>query len=562
MRQTTDPELRGRVEGVSRRTFMKGTVVTAAAVAAAGGLPSSSAQTAAPATDPTMGFRWAEATMADMQAAMGTGELTARRLVRDYIERIEAIDWSGIRLNSIIELNPDAEAVARDLDRERTAGHIRGPLHGIPVVLKDCVATADRMQTTAGSLALLGARYPRDAGIVRTLRQAGAVLLGKTNMSEFNGYFGWPNRGGWSARAGIGLNPYAIDSTTGVSSSGSAAALAANLTAGAVGLETYGSIVVPAALSGVVGLKPTLGLTSRSGTIGISFSRDVVGPMGRTVSDVATLLGGMVGVDPRDSFTSKSARHLHPDYRRFLDPDGLRGARIGLWRGLEENPDNGARKVVFHAMRRTLPDLGASVVEPIEIPLALEAIGPHIGVMLHEFSHRINDYLAELTNTDIHALRDIVRFNEEHAEQELRWQDQVFLSGSLTPTPLSDPNYLRDRRRSRALAREAFTEAMDRHRLDAIVAPTYPPAGVIDLLNGDSPILGPLASGGYNAAGYPAISVPAGFVGELPVGALFIARAWEEPKLLRFAYAFEQAAQVRRPPRFLTSYGSTDFVPR
>ena len=213
------------------------------------------------------------------------------------------------------------------------------------------------------------------------------MILGKTNMSECNGFFGWPNRGGWSARAGIGRNPYAIDFTTGVSSSGSAAALAANLTAGAVGMETYGSIVVPAALCGVVGLKPTLGLTSRSGMIGISFSRDVTGPMGRTVADVATLLGGLVGVDPRDPFTSQSAGHLHRDYRKFLDPDGLRGARIGMWRGLEENPDYGARKVVFHAIRRTLPDLGATLVEPIELPRAMEAIGGHIGVMLHEFKH-------------------------------------------------------------------------------------------------------------------------------------------------------------------------------
>lgn len=545
--------------GMSRRSFIKGSVVAAATASAGGLVLPREVQAAA---DPGGPFRWTEATMADLQASMASGEVSARALVRDYVDRIEAIDWDGPQLNSIMELNPDAEAIAADLDRERARGRVRGPLHGIPVVLKDCIATDDRMETTAGSLALLGAKAPRDAGIVKTLRDAGAVILGKTNMSEWNGFFGWPNRGGWSARAGIGRNPYAVDYTTGVSSSGSAAALAANLTAGAVGMETYGSIVMPAALCGVVGLKPTLGLTSRSGMIGISYSRDVTGPMGRTVADVATLLGGLVGVDRRDPFTSQGAGHLHHDYRRFLDPDGLRGARIGMWRGLEENPDYGARKVAFHAIRRTLPELGATLIESIDLSAAVEAISGHIGVMLTEFKHGLNGYLAELTNTRMRSLVDIVRFNEEHAAEELRWQDHVFLEGALAPAPLSSPSYRYDLRTSRKTARDGFAAVMDQHRLDAIVAPTYIPAWSIDLLNGDSPELGNGASGAYNAAGYPAITVPAGFVGELPVGVLFMARAWEEPRLIRYAYAFEQALQARRPPKFLQNYAAGDFVSR
>lgn len=423
MGQGVDEAGRDRADGISRRSFIKGAVVAAAAASAGGYAFPGQVHADPGAADPAAGFRWAEATMADLQAAMESGEVTSRALVRDYIDRVEAIDWNGPKLNAIMELNPDAEAIASGLDDERAAGRVRGPLHGIPIVLKDCIATDDRMQTTAGSLALLGAKVPRDAGIVKTLREAGAVILGKTNMSEWNGFFGWPIRGGWSARAGIGRNPYAIDFTTGVSSSGSAAALAANLTAGAVGMETYGSIVMPASLCGVVGLKPTLGLTSRSTMIGISFSRDVTGPMGRTVADVATLLGGLVGVDRRDPFTSPSAGHLHHEYRKFLDPDGLRGARIGMWRGLEENPDYGARKVAFHAIRRTLPELGATLIEPIDLSAAVRSIGGHIGVMLTEFRHGLNDYLAELTNTRIRKLADIVKFNEEHAAEEFRWQD-------------------------------------------------------------------------------------------------------------------------------------------
>ena len=296
---------------LSRRSFLKYSMATAATASTVGMLSAACAPRASTSAGSSIDdrFRWSEATIPDLQRAMESGELTALALARNYIERIERLDWAGPRVNSIIELNPDAEGIARTLDQERQAGNVRGPLHGIPIVLKDCIATADRMETTAGSLALLGSKVPRDAGVARKLRDAGAVLLGKANMSEWNAFRGWPKHGGWSGRAGIGLNPYALRFSTGDSSSGSAAAVAANFAAGAIGLETYGSIVMPSSLCSIVGLKPTLGLISRSGTIPISFTRDTIGPMGRTVADVAALLGGIVGVDPLDGQTSASAQH-------------------------------------------------------------------------------------------------------------------------------------------------------------------------------------------------------------------------------------------------------------
>lgn len=543
---------------IDRRSFLKLSAIAGVAATSAGALQGASAGDRGRV--PGASFRWNEATMADLRAAMESGETTALGLTRDYIGRIEAMDWSGPKVNSIIELNPDAEAIAASLDRERADGHVRGPLHGIPILFKDNFATADRMETTAGSLALLGSKVPRDAGAVKSLREAGAIIFGKANMSEWNSFRGWPNRGGWSARAGSGVNPYALGYTTGISSSGSAAAVAASFAAGSIGMETYGSIVMPSSLCGVVGLKPTLGLTSRSGMIGIAHSRDVSGPIGRTVADVATLLGGLVGVDPLDPFTAKSARHLHRDYRKFLDPDGLRGARIGIWRGFK-NFDHGeeANRVVERHVRR-LADMGATVIDPADIPHPADAIGHHIGVMLTEFKHDLKAYLSQLTNTDIRTLSDVIAFNERHAGEELRWHDQGLLEWGNEALPLSDPVYRKDLRLSRKLAREGFAAVMDRHHLDALFTATFIPAWANDLLNGDPPDQG--ASGPSNAAGYPHITVPAGYVGELPIGVSFLARAWEEPKLLRYAYAFEQAVQARHAPKFLKDYGLRDFVSR
>ncbi len=567
----------GMTSQLDRRAFLKYSAAAATGATAAAMVgsvaPARAASNPTSAVDPP--FRWNEQTIAQLQAAMESGEATALSLTRDYLDRIERVDWSGPQINSIIEVNPDAEAIARALDQERLDGHVRGPLHGIPVVLKDVVATADRMETTAGSLALVGSKVPRDAGIVRFLRDAGAIMLGKANLSEWNAFRGFPSLGGWSGRAGIGLNPYALNFSTGDSSSGSAAAVAANLAAGAVGLETYGSIVMPSSLCGVVGLKPTRGLISRSGTIPISFSRDATGPIARRVSDVAALLNGMVGVDPRDPITRTSRGRVPNDYTRFLEPrGGLRGARIGVWRRPDlwdgspslwdgiGNPDVEASGKVIESVLPVFEELGATLVDPVHWPHWLNATGDHIGVMFSEFRHGINRYLAELTNTDMRTLDDVVAFNEAHPREELRWHNDALLRGSVKGgtdvTALNDPEYLRAMRDSERVAREGFHQTMRRHRLDVIVAPTFVRAWPINLLDAD-PYRGNGVAGPSNAAGYPNLTVPAGFAHGLPIGISFLGGAWEEPKLIRYASAFEHAVQARRAPKFLPD---REFVER
>lgn len=546
---------------LDRRTFLRYGAATAALAASAPVLGQTIGTPHAAAATP---FGWEEATIEQLQAAMASGQLTALALTRAYLERIAAIDHAGPRLNSIIETNPDAEAIAAALDRERADGHLRGPLHGIPIVLKDNIATDDRMQTTAGSLALVGARVPRDAGVAARLRAAGAILLAKSNMSEWTGFFSYPSSGGWSARAGQGLNPYALGYASGHSSSGSAAAVSANLTVGGVGTETYGSILMPSSLCGVVGLKPTLGLTSRSGVVPISFSRDVTGPIGRTVADVATMLGGMVGVDPLDEVTQRSSGRFHTDYRPFLDPEGLSGARLGLWHEGELWSDTGPAKEVRDAAVERLRDLGATVVPGCHLPGVANAIGDHISVMFYEFEAGIDAYLAELTNADVRTLVGVAAFNEQHADEELRWLNQGILQGALglKETFRDDPEYVRCLHDSRARARRLIDGLMRKQRLDALVAMTYREAWAIDLVNGDPGYVGQGSAGPHNAAGYPNITVPAGYVRELPVGISFMAEAWSEPKLLRLAYAFEQGDAARRVPRLLDGYGQRDFVER
>ena len=535
---------------ITRRRFLQSSAAVGAAAAVCGpaGIASANGGTAMPGPTPDP-FPWSEAPIADLQAAMESGETTARRITLDHLERIEQLDWAGPRVNSVIEVNPDAEAVAGALDQERADRHVRGPLHGIPVLLKDAIATDDRMQTTAGSLALVGSRVPRDAGLVTKLRDAGAVLLGKANMSEWNAFRGWPLHGGWSARAGTSRNPYDLSRSTGDSSSGSAAAVAASFAAGAVGLETYGSIVMPSSLCGVVGLKPTHGLVSRSGTIGIAHSRDVLGPIGRTVADVATMLSAIAGQDPLDPFTVGSVGHVRADYRRFLDPAGLRGARIGVWRPKHLWKHDEVAAVIEEAIA-ALREAGARVIDPVALPHWLDATGEHVSVMFSEFRHDIGAYLSGLTDTSMRTLADVIAFNEAHHHEELRWHSQGLLESANEQPPLSDPGYRRSLRRSRRLGRAAFDRPMTEHRLDAIVAPTFIRAWVIDLRGGDDPLNGNGAAGPSNAAGYPHITVPSGFARGLPIGMSFMARAWEEPKLLRYAHAFEQATQVRRAPRF------------
>jgi amidase len=545
---------------IDRRTFLRyGATATALAASAPAigtfvGTPHSAAQTS---------FEWEEAGTAALQSAMASGHLSALELTQAYLQRIATIDLAGPQLNSIIETNPDAEAIAAALDQERASGHVRGPLHGIPIVLKDNIGTDDGMQTTAGSLALVGAKVPRDAGICVRLREAGAILLAKNNMSEWTGFRAFPQIAGWSGRAGVGLNPYALGYSTGVSSSGTAASVSANLSVGGIGTETYGSIMMPSSLCGVVGIKPTLGLTSRSGVIPIAPSRDVTGPIARTVADAATILGGMVGVDPLDPFTARSERHVLTDYRPFLDPDGLRGARLGLWGEPIMWKDRAETdRVVRDAVER-LRGAGATVVEDLTIPNAADAVGSHTDVMFTEFRPGIDAFLAELTNTDIHSLADVVAFNDAHPDEELRWVNQALLEGALKQKQtMNDPGYFESLRRSRRLARRGIQQVMRKHRLDALIAPTIREAWPIDLVHADPLGIGQGSAGPHNAAGYPCITVPAGSVGELPVGLSFVAGAWSEPKLIRLAYAFEQADPARRVPQLLEGYGRRDFVER
>lgn len=500
-------------------------------------------------------FPWLEWSIVELRGAMAAGELTCLELTRRYIDRIATVDWAGPRINSVLELNPDAEQIARELDAEEQNGVVRGPLHGIPVLLKDCIATADGMQTTAGSLALVGARSPEDAHAAANLRRAGALLLGKANMSEWNAFRGWPLHGGWCGRAGIGLNPYALSFSTGDSSSGSAAAVSANLAAGAVGLETYGSIIMPSSLCGVVGLKPTRGLVDRSGTIPISFSRDELGPIGRSVSDVAVILQGLTFDDP----SRRAGQPASVDYLSHLDRNGLRGARIGVWRKHDVWKDPGSAAI--EKLLPVLEAMGAHIVDDVELPDWIEATGHHITVMFREFRTGINRYLAALENSPVHTLGEVIEFNRDHKEQELRWHKHNILSDANEQPPLSAPGYHKALVQSEKLGRQAILTPMRRHRLDAIVCPTFVRPWEINMLDGD-PVVGNGAAGPANAAGFPHITVPAGFVDGLPVGVSFMGRAWEESKLLKFGYALEQRLQARRTPGFVDTNPAANFVPR
>lgn len=492
-----------------------------------------------------------EVTIAELQAAMEEGEFTAVELVNAYIERIEAIDQDGPRLNSILEINPDALDIAQALDEERRTSGARSPLHGIPILLKDNIDTADRMRTTAGSLALMNSTPARDAFIVQRLRDAGAVILGKTNMSEWANFRSTRSSSGWSGRGGQCKNPYILDRNPCGSSSGSGAATSANLTAGSIGTETDGSIVCPATANGVVGIKPTVGLLSRSGIIPISHNQDTPGPHARVVADAAAILGAMVGVDPDDPATAPSEGRAYTDYTQFLDPNGLQGARIGVARqsvtGYSEETDR-----LFEQAIQAMRDAGATIIDPADIPTINEiTTGPtELTVLLYDFKHDLNAYLAARNDPDIRTLADLIAFNEENAEQELRWFGQELFLMAQEKGELTDPEYIEALETNHRLGRtEGIDAVLQAHQLDAIVAPTGSPAWTTDLVNGDH-FLG-ASSSPAAIAGYPLISVPMGFAFGLPVGITFMGTAWSEPTLIRLAYAFEQATKVRRPPQFL-----------
>jgi amidase len=494
-------------------------------------------------------FELDEKTIAELQEAMMSGGLTARAIAEKYLARIAAIDKQGPRLNSVIELNPEALAIADALDAERKTKGARGPLHGIPVLIKDNIDTADRMSTTAGSLALEGSIAQRDAFIAQRLREAGAVILGKTNLSEWANFRSTHSTSGWSGRGGLTRNPYALDRNACGSSSGSGVAVSANLCSVAIGTETDGSIVCPSTTNGIVGIKPTLGLVSRSGIIPISHSQDTAGPMARTVTDAAILLGVIAGVDSRDPVTQESNGKSFTDYTRFLDPNGLRGARIGVARkyfGFSNEVDRLMNDAI-NVMRRS----GATIIDPVDLAQSKEYEDSELEVLLYEFKHDLNKYLSELgPKAPFHSLKEIIEFNEKNRDREMPYFAQELFLKAEAKGPLTSPEYLKALENNRRLARTQGIDAViTKDRLDAIVAPTGGPSWTTDLVNGDHFTGG--SSTPAAVAGYPAISVPAGFIQGLPVGVSVFGAAYSEPMLIKLAYAYEQATRHRRAPGFL-----------
>jgi len=490
-----------------------------------------------------------EATLGDLQERMQRGALTSRALTQAYLDRIQALDRQGPALCSVIETNPDALQIADALDRERRDKGARGPLHGIPVLVKDNVDTADRMTTTAGSLALSGSIPPRDSFVAERLRAAGAVLLGKANLSEWANIRSEHSSSGWSARGGQCRNPYVLDRNPCGSSSGSGVAVSANLCAVAVGTETDGSIVCPANANGIVGIKPTLGLVSRAGIIPIAHSQDTAGPMARTVRDAAILLGSLAGYDARDAATAESCGHAVADYAAGLDRTALLGARIGVHRkafGFHRDVD-----LLLEEALRAMKGEGAVLVDPADIPHVGEYDESELVVLLYELKADLNAYLAALgPKAPVKTLADVIAFNEAHRKEEMPYFGQELFLKAQAKGPLTEKAYTDALEKNRRLSRaEGIDALMDQHKLDAVVAPTGGPAWATDCVTGDH------FSGGSSTpaavAGYPSITVPAGLVFGLPVGLSFIGRAWSEGLLVRLAYAFEQATRARRVPRFL-----------
>jgi amidase len=533
----------------TRRRFLQTSVVAGAsatvlpALGAARELPKPSPAPEVPA------FELDEISISGLQDGMKSGKYTAHSIADKYLNRIQSLDQQGPAINALIEINPDALAVADAMDKERQAGKVRSPLHGIPVLVKDNLDTSDKMMTTAGSLALVGAKPPQDSTVVQKLRAAGAVIIGKTNLSEWANIRSSHSTSGWSGRGGLTKNPYALDRNACGSSSGSGAAAAANFCAAAIGTETDGSIVCPSSANGIVGIKPTVGLVSRTGIIPISHTQDGAGPMARTVKDAAILLGALTGVDRSDEATLASEGKSLTDYTRFLDPNGLKGARIGVARkyfGFSEDVD---------ALMNDLLDLmkkeGATLVDPADIETFGKFDDSELMAFYYELKADLNAYLARLgPSAPVHSLKEIIDFNEKNKEKEMPYFGQDIFLKSEAKGPLTEKEYLDALDKNRKLARtEGIDALMDKNKLDAIVAPTAGPSCLTDLLNGDH-----FTGGSSNAAavaGYPNINVPAGFIHGMPVGISFFGRAWSEPTLIKLAYSFEQATKLRKPPQFL-----------
>jgi amidase len=545
--------LKVKVPPMNRRNFLK----TGMAGSAAAFAMSAAASTKTAETPPTQSpfslhsFEWEEATISQLRSAMLAGRLTAEGITKHYLHRIRDLDRLGPMLNSVIEINPDAIEIAESLDQERKTRGPRGPLHGIPILIKDNIATRDKMMTTAGSLALVGSSPPTDAFLVRRLRAAGAVILGKTNLSEWANFRSTHSTSGWSGRGGLTLNPYALDRNPSGSSSGSGAAASANLCAVAIGTETDGSITSPSSYNGLVGLKPTLGLVSRTGIIPIAHSQDTAGPMTRTVTDSAILLGCMAGPDADDPDTAAAGAKMAVDYTKFLDAAALRGARIGVARkyfGILPAVDRLTENAI-----EALKSHGATIMDPADLPSFGKLGDGEDEVLLTEFKADLNKYLAWLgPSAPVHSLAEIIEFNERNKAKEMPWFGQELFLKAQAKGPLTEKVYLETLARNRRLCRdEGIDEVMDKMQLDAIIAPTTGPAQRTDLLWGDRDTGG--CTSPAAVAGYPHITVPMGMVDGLPVGLSFFGRAWSEPKLLGLAYAFEQISRAREAPRFLRS---------
>ena len=537
----------------ARREFLRASLiggVGAAVVTAINPMGTDALERSAPSRpDEISAFEFDEISIGDLQDAMKSGKHTARSIAEKYLARIDQIDKQGPAINSIIELNPDALAIADALDKERKDKGMRGPLHGVPLLIKDNIDTADKMMTTAGSLALLGSRPSKDSAVAQKLREAGAVILGKTNLSEWANIRSDHSTSGWSGRGGQTKNPYALDRNPCGSSAGSGAAVSANLCAAAIGTETNGSIVCPSSSNGLVGIKPTVGLVSRTGIIPISHTQDGAGPMCRTVRDAAIVLGALTGIDSQDAATADSREHSYTDYTQFLKADGLRGARIGVVRktfGFSEKVD----KVMEDALD-TMKKQGAILIDPAPIETTGKFGDSEFLVLLYELKADLNAYLARLgPNAPVKTLQDIIDFNEKNREKEMPYFGQDTFLKAQEKGPLTTQEYLDALAKNHQLARkEGIDATMDKNNLDALIGPTGGPAWLTDHINGDS--FGGGSSGTAAVAGYPNITVPAGFISGLPVGISFFGRAWSEPVLIRVAYAFEQATKVRKAPRFL-----------
>ena len=544
----------------SRRSFLRNTAIGGVAATLAPLYPalgaardlSSTTSSASPVPE-VKAFELDEITISELQDGMNSGKFTARSLVEKYKTRIDEIDKHGPAINSVIERNPDALAIAEELDRERKAKGQRGPLHGIPVLIKDNIDTADKMMTTAGSLALVGSKPPKDSFVVQKLRAAGAVILGKTNLSEWANIRSSHSTSGWSGRGGLTRNPYALDRNACGSSSGSGAATSANLCAAAIGTETDGSIVCPSSSNGLAGIKPTVGLVSRSGIIPIAHTQDGAGPMCRTVRDAAIVLGALTGIDPDDAATAASAGKSPPDYAQFCDPNGLKGARIGVAR--KYFGFNDAVDALMEQSLDAMKKQGATLVDPADIETFGKFDESELLIFMYELKADLNAYLARLgSNAPVHTLKEIIEFNEKNRQKEMPYFGQDLFVKAEAKGPLTEKAYLDAIEKNHQLARtEGIDAVMDKHRLDALVAPTAGPAWLTDLINGDH-----AAGGSSNAAavaGYPNINVTAGFIFGLPVGISFFGRAWSEPTLIRIAYSFEQTTKARQAPRFLPTIG-------